>query len=309
VLAEHLRGAPKNACYTSKTIQNELIGVIGQCLQEKILSEVKTAKHYAILADEVTDISNMEQISIVLRYVNTDTLEPTEAFVDFVSVERITGESIAKAILGKLQDWGLDLKHLRGQSYDGASNMSGAKNGCQALIMEKAPLGFYVHCASHQLNLALVNASNLPEIRNAHSTLGEISRFFGFSPKRQRFLEKVVDASEDKSSATKLKDVCRTRWVERIDAYSTFISLYPFLITAFEAMTSPNNYPQFGDWNWDCETLSKANGFNHVITSPVFLVAVKVVTNVLVILRGLTVKLQGRSMDVLKVIVVIFMHE
>lgn len=74
-------------------------------------------------------------------------------------------------------------------------------------------------------------------------------------------------------------------------------------------MTSPNNYPQFGDWNWDCETLSKANGFNHVITSPVFLVAVKVVTNVLVILRGLTVKLQGRSMDVLKVIVVIFVHE
>lgn len=35
-------------------------------------------------------------------------------------------------------------------------------------------------------------------------------------------LDKAIDASDTVSGAKKLKDVCQTRWVERIDAYSLF---------------------------------------------------------------------------------------
>ena len=45
---------------------------------------------------------------------------------------------------------------LRGQCYDGSSNMSGAKSGCRALVQEKAPLALYTDCAAHQLILAIV---------------------------------------------------------------------------------------------------------------------------------------------------------
>ena len=48
-----------------------------------------------------------------------------EVFVDFVEVERITGQALADAIVWSLTAWGLS-SHLRGQCYDGASNMSGA---------------------------------------------------------------------------------------------------------------------------------------------------------------------------------------
>lgn len=46
-------------------------------------------------------------------------------FTDFVLDERITGEVLADAIIGRLTTRGLSLADLRGQCYDGSSNMSG----------------------------------------------------------------------------------------------------------------------------------------------------------------------------------------
>jgi len=76
-------------------------------------------------------------------------------FLDFIQLERITGKNIADAILQKLHSWGLCLSDLRGQCYDGSSNMVGAKSGCKALVQEQAPMALFTHCAAHQLNLSI----------------------------------------------------------------------------------------------------------------------------------------------------------
>lgn len=60
ILADHLSHAPKNAQYTSKNVQNELIKVVGDEISCGILEEVRVAKFYSIIADEVTDASNTE---------------------------------------------------------------------------------------------------------------------------------------------------------------------------------------------------------------------------------------------------------
>lgn len=56
--------------YTSKTIQNELVSVIGDKIRSSIVSEVKEAKFYSIIANEVTDVSNKEELSLVVRYLH-----------------------------------------------------------------------------------------------------------------------------------------------------------------------------------------------------------------------------------------------
>lgn len=43
VLKEHLRTASRNATYTSKEIQNEMIGVCGDIIQNKILQRIRNA--------------------------------------------------------------------------------------------------------------------------------------------------------------------------------------------------------------------------------------------------------------------------
>lgn len=67
VLHSHLEKAPRNAVYTSKTIQNQMISLVASTIQDKIISDIKDAKYFTILADEVADCANVEQLSIVIR--------------------------------------------------------------------------------------------------------------------------------------------------------------------------------------------------------------------------------------------------
>ena len=187
VLADHLKSAPLNAHYTSKTIQNEMIDVVGEHIRNALLDDIKEATFYSVMADEVTDVSNNEQVSISARYVNSQ-LEAKEVFLDIVDTERITGQALSELIITRLKKWGLQLENLRGQAYDGASNMAGKKNGCQAKITEKAPLAFYMHCAAHQLNLSVVSSCGIPAVKNAQDTMSEISRFFFIFSKAAGFI-------------------------------------------------------------------------------------------------------------------------
>lgn len=93
VLATHLANSPRNGRYTSKTIQNELVEVTGNSIRSDIVEEVKRAKFYSVIADEVTDSSNKEELSLALRYILDDSIK--EVFVDFIEVERITGSVLA----------------------------------------------------------------------------------------------------------------------------------------------------------------------------------------------------------------------
>lgn len=112
-----------------------------------------------MIADEVTDCSNKEQLSIVLRYVNPENSIIREDFVSFIECDcGITGSAIAEKIISFLNSHGLDLFKLRGQSYDGAGNMSGRLKGTSSLIAKDYPLALYLHCASHSLNLAVVKS-------------------------------------------------------------------------------------------------------------------------------------------------------
>ena len=67
---------------------------IGDAIRDEIIDEIQTVKNFSILADEVTDCSNLEQVSIVIRFVDRDkTIR--EEFLGFIAVEHITGEALA----------------------------------------------------------------------------------------------------------------------------------------------------------------------------------------------------------------------
>ena len=72
VLADHFKTDLQNTTYCSKTIQNELISCCGEALIEKIVDEVKESNFYVIMADEVQDCSNKEQMLLILRYVGQE---------------------------------------------------------------------------------------------------------------------------------------------------------------------------------------------------------------------------------------------
>jgi hypothetical protein len=75
ILATHLQNSPPNARYLSPTIKNELIDICGRQLQQVIISECNSANCFSVIADETTDVSTTEHISLCVRYVSVDSNE------------------------------------------------------------------------------------------------------------------------------------------------------------------------------------------------------------------------------------------
>ena len=233
----------------------------------------------------------------MIRFVDSNK-HIREEFLGFITVERITGEVLGAALLSWLEIHNLDVSLCRGQGYDGASNMSSSVRGVQARIREASPLALYTHCQSHQLNLCIVNTCSLPKIRNASGVISEIAKFFNNSPKRQHFFEHVIESNTPTQMKTKLKDLCRTHWVQRINAYTVFYDLYSSIIKTVEHI-STCNCSEYGNWSWDTKTVTKARGFLFQLKSFEFLLAFNITMRLLSTLRSLTVKLQKTSNDIL----------
>ena len=98
---------PANAKYTSPDTQNQVIDVLGDHIQRKIITNVQSAKFFSVVADEVTDCSNKEQLSIVLRYVHPETLLIQEDLIQFVECDTgITGGALADKMTSVISSLG-----------------------------------------------------------------------------------------------------------------------------------------------------------------------------------------------------------
>ena len=99
-------------------------------------------------------------------------------FLTFIPIEGHTGEALTTIVLKFLNERDIDIKNLRGQSYDNAANMSGCYNGLQAHICQINPLAHYISCAAHSLNLAGVSAAEICD--KALSFFGLVQKLFNF---------------------------------------------------------------------------------------------------------------------------------
>ena len=82
--------------FTDQKLYKKVIKCFEQELRGIIISEVKQAKFFSVMADECSDVANKEQLAIVIRYVNEDD-EICEGFVQFVECENgITGLGLAE---------------------------------------------------------------------------------------------------------------------------------------------------------------------------------------------------------------------
>jgi len=108
-----------------------------------------------------------------------------------------------------------------------AANMSEIHRGVQARIRAEIPGAIYTHCKAHNLNLAIVHASEEVYARNMMGTVQTIANAFNASAKRflrfQVNLDGDTKCRESMDRRTKLQSFCETRWAARSDALHTFL--------------------------------------------------------------------------------------
>ena len=84
LLAEWLKR--KENVYTSSTIQNEMIKLMGLSILRDIASTLQSTPFLTVMVDETTDASNNEQVTVFLRWV-TDSLQVHEEFLGLYHVQ------------------------------------------------------------------------------------------------------------------------------------------------------------------------------------------------------------------------------
>jgi hypothetical protein len=121
---------------------------------------------------------------------------------------------------------GLSISRIRGQGYDGASNMRGEFHGLQRRILDENPHAFYIHCFAHQLQLVIVSVAKCcPSIFDFFGTTTLIVNTVNASCKRkdqlaQQHHAKLVNQLETgeifpgrgKNQETNLARPGDTRW-------------------------------------------------------------------------------------------------
>lgn len=87
--------------YISPKIQNEIISISGDIILKEIVKLVNKAECFSIFADETTDVSLNEQLTLCVRYIkgDGDGVEIHESFLKYVEIRSLTGNDVACAIL------------------------------------------------------------------------------------------------------------------------------------------------------------------------------------------------------------------
>ena len=84
--------------------------------------------------------------------------------------------------------------------------MSGKYSGLHKKIQDVDPHTYYVHCASHNLNLVLKYAMEaVTETRQFYDTIKSVYNFFGHSIVRWQKLQNVHDGSCSNSTSKALR--------------------------------------------------------------------------------------------------------
>ncbi|KAJ9566886.1 hypothetical protein OSB04_002852 [Centaurea solstitialis] len=194
------------------------------CFAEEVLKSMGELGNdvFALLMDESSDVSRKEQMAVVL--------------------------SLKAALDALFAKHGLSFTKVRGQGYDGASNMSGKFNGLKALILSDNESAFYVHCFAHQLQLVVVAVAKKHDgVRDFFDLLALVVTVVNSSCKRKDMLrESHKDRIQEQIGNDEIvtgkglnQDISLiragdTRWNSHLKTIMSLIALFPDVIKVFE---------------------------------------------------------------------------
>ena len=221
----------KIATYTSRKSIQEMVSILSEVIENRILRNLKESNHMAIMFDESTDCTITEQLVIHCRYIVKDTgelqsyflkvidvlgpseTEDTDGEGDTQRVVSLSADAITTRICKYLKDdIKVDMNKIRGIGTDGASTMMGCRNGVVAQLKRITPSAIGVHCAAHRLNLASSQAGeSVPYINKFNVIIRQLFDFYANRAVRTAGLEAIQSFIQEKQ--TKLLEPCSTRWL------------------------------------------------------------------------------------------------
>ena len=274
----------ERSSYMSKTTAMELLHCIGNVLDNRD-SKLLRNKYFSLMADESTNIKNICEMTIVVRFVS-DCGEIIELFLCIVELPGTDAETITETIDKELKKRELDYSKLISLAFDGAANFSGNLTGVRKRISEKAGREIpYKHCRAHLLSLALTSARNkYPKIKRTLQVIKDIYKLFHKSAKREKVFHDIQVALEEK--IVKIPETVDTRWLSNHRSIHAVKECYRAIVMACEHIHKDG-----------ADLASLAGGILLDITQSSFLVTLVVLDEALGAVNNLSKVLQKENLQ------------
>ncbi|WVZ87886.1 hypothetical protein U9M48_034461 [Paspalum notatum var. saurae] len=293
--------AVDNSLLVSSDIQKDIVKCFADEILHSILEEIGHGV-FCLLVDESRDVSCKEQMAVVLRYVDNHGLVK-ESFVGLVHVKETTSSNLKSCIDSLFAKFKLSLKQVRGQGYDGASNMRGEFNGLQSLIMRENSSAYYVHCFAHQLQLVVVAvARKHTGIAEFFSKISTLLNVVGGSSKRRDMIRDINMTEVSKALGCGLlktgtglnQEQCLqrpgdTRWSSHYKSLRSLVNLFQTIIKVLEFVEKEDKD-------------GKARGVLVYFQSFEFVFYLHLMLTILTITNTLSMALQRKDQDIINAV-------
>lgn len=239
------------------------------------------------MIDTTTDVSNIEQFSLVLRFVN-EIGEAEERLIALESTNDATGKGMFDLLCNICIKYDLDWKNnLCAQTYDGAASMQGQYSGLRSYVQEKNPRALYIWCFSHVLNLVVVDACD--KCINIRTFFGDLQTLISFMRARKRtaiFLEEQKKCYPNER-IMRIKNFSTTRWTSHDRAILVIEKKYDAIMNTLEILSS----------SMDRECSSTAKNLFENLLSFTFITNILLMKHIFSITSPLSIYLQTPSID------------
>lgn len=199
----------------------DFIKAICEAMTDAIKHDLHKSNFVSILADGTTDVSNLEQENVCVRYISASSNTPVTMLVGVVDLEHGHADGVIDGIFKALSSVGLTRETLKstesgpslvGLNFDGASVMQGKKNGVAGKLMRDYSHVISVWCIAHKLQLSVMDAvKDVDALHKLEATLKGIYKYYHGSPKRRREVKAVAEVLE--ADLAHIPDLKEVRWV------------------------------------------------------------------------------------------------
>lgn len=302
LLSDHISKVKNQGRHVTSFIswqrQNQIIEAIYTNIFKQICQDLSNSCMFSISIDTTFDISRKEQVSFVARYSNEITGSVHERVIAVNESPSTTGEDLYNLFVTVMEKGSVDWKtNLVGQSYDGASNMSGNYKGLQSRIRDLNPQAVFIWCHAHRFNLVVKDA--VSSSCNAVDMFGNLESLYAFlwcSKKRAAiFRENQLKTNSEKNQKNQIHAIQRittTRWGSHSAALNVVLKFHDAVIITLKTIRSSEG-PS------DARAGATASGLINYFSSCRFLLVAMLFQKVFFILAPINKQLQAHDSDIL----------
>ncbi|KAK3107310.1 hypothetical protein FSP39_011602 [Pinctada imbricata] len=277
---EHLK-VGERVNYQSYNTATDMLKCMSNVINKDLDQRIKQSPVLTILTDESTDIATNHKLCVMARIINTTTMVPYTAFLSNVHISSATGEGIFNSIKDHLSSRGVTISKVSGLGTDGATVMTGQKNGLTGQFLRHNPHLLNTHCSAHRVALCSEQAAGgIPAMKYYQSILESLFYYFKKSPQRCEQVA-AVQALLDEPSL-KYREVHQIRWLSFYQALDAVYRTLDSLLTYF---SSRKNDP-------------KAEGLKKKLSQDFFLYMTYALMDILQPVMKLNLFFQAKDVDI-----------